>query len=494
VFLTITSTAPDATGLGHLLHKHPERVQRFDVSVGAAMVFYPEATDERCTVALMVDVDPIGLVRRGRSGGEPFALAHYVNDRPYAASSMLAVAIGQVFRTALRGECASRPELAASALPLKVHVPSAPCRGDADLVARLFEPLGWAVDAVSLPLDPALPHFGDSRYVDLTLTGNVRLADALAHLYVLLPVLDGSKHYWVGDDEVDKVVRRGGAWLQGHPERDFVLRRYLAHRRSLVADATERLAALDDSLAFDATPSALPDVDSIDSDSAGNSFSAGIVELPPVRLAEHRIAAVLAALQEIKAAHVVDLGCGSGSLLARLLGDAAYARVVGVDVSARELAWAARRLHVDRMSERQASRLSLLLGSVTYRDSRIVGADAIVLMEVIEHLDPDRLPSLERSVFGHARPGAVIVTTPNSEFNVRYPNLAAGALRHPDHRFEWTHAEFGAWASRVATAYGYAVSFRPVGDVDPDLGPSTQLALFTRGDTVARNRAAEVTG
>ncbi|HOV00737.1 MAG TPA: 3' terminal RNA ribose 2'-O-methyltransferase Hen1, partial [Dermatophilaceae bacterium] len=210
MFLTITSTAPDATGLGHLLHKHPERVQRFDVSVGAAMVFYPEATDERCTVALMVDVDPIGLVRRGRSGGEPFALAHYVNDRPYAASSMLAVAIGQVFRTALRGECASRPELAASALPLKVHVPSAPCRGDADLVARLFEPLGWAVDAVSLPLDPALPHFGDSRYVDLTLTGNVRLADALAHLYVLLPVLDGSKHYWVGDDEVDKVVRRGG--------------------------------------------------------------------------------------------------------------------------------------------------------------------------------------------------------------------------------------------------------------------------------------------
>ena len=115
-------------------------------------------------------------------------------------------------------------------------------------------------------------------------------------------------------------------------------------------------------------------------------------------------------------------------------------------------------------------------------------------MEVIEHLDPDRLPSLERSVFGHARPGAVIVTTPNSEFNVRYPNLAAGALRHPDHRFEWTRAEFGAWASRVATAYGYAVSFRPVGDVDPDLGPSTQLALFTRGDTVARNRAAEVTG
>ena len=202
------------------VHKHPERVQRFDVSVGAAMVFYPEATDERCTVALMVDVDPIGLVRRGRSGGEPFALAHYVNDRPYAASSMLAVAIGQVFRTALRGECASRPELAASALPLKVHVPSVPCRGDADLVARLFEPLGWAVDAVSLPLDPALPHFGDSRYVDLTLTGNVRLADALAHLYVLLPVLDGSKHYWVGDDEVDKVVRRcrGPRWRAG--ERD----------------------------------------------------------------------------------------------------------------------------------------------------------------------------------------------------------------------------------------------------------------------------------
>ena len=501
VFFTMTSTSSPAGDLGFLLHKHPGRVQHFDVSVGTATVFDPEVTDERCTAALVLDIDPVGLVRRSHSGSDAFALGQYVNDRPYAASSMLAVAIAQVFRTALRGECAARPELAATALPLALAIPSVPCRGGAELAERLFAPLGWHVDAQPLPLDPALPQWGDSRYVDLRLTGTMRVADALAHLYVLLPVLDGAKHYWVGEDEVDKVVRRGGAWLQAHPEREFILRRYLAHRRAFVADATERLAALDDSAPADSVDSDVEcDVEGSDDSEvpddgdptdalagAGAAVSPGAAT--PLR--EHRIAAVLDALREVGAGHVVDLGCGSGSLLARLLGDAAYRKVVGVDVSARELAWAARRLHVDRMSERQASRLTLLQGSAIYRDERIAGADAVVLMEVIEHVDLDRLPSLERAVFGAAHPGAVVVTTPNSEFNVRFPTLASGRMRHPDHRFEWTRAEFAAWSTRVAAAYGYAVSVRPVGEADPVVGSPTQLALFTRADRGALQRAGE---
>ncbi|HRW20237.1 MAG TPA: 3' terminal RNA ribose 2'-O-methyltransferase Hen1 [Dermatophilaceae bacterium] len=477
MFLAVTSTAPQATDLGFLLHKHPDRVQRFDVSVGAAYVFYPEASDERCTAALLLEVDPVGLVRGRRLTGSAAGLADYVNDRPYAASSMLAVALGQVFRTALRGTCALRPDLEGRVLPLEVHVPSVPCRGGADLVRRLFEPLGWQVAADVLPLDPTVPEWGDSRYVDVRLVGEHTLADALTHLYVLLPVLDGAKHYWVSSDEVDKLVRRARSWLQCHPERDLILRRYLAHKRAFVADATDRLAALDDSFPeVDAELSLDPGASDVD------AASGEVVEAveTPLPLVVHRRAAVLQALRDVGAARVVDLGCGAGALLGPLLADPAYTEIVGVDVSPTELERAARRLKVNRMSERRSARLRLLQGSATYRDDRLVGYDAIVLMEVIEHLDLDRLPDLERCVFGHARPGAVVVTTPNAEFNVRYETLPAGAMRHPDHRFEWTRGKLESWARAVAAAYGYAVSFRTVGDIDADLGSSTQLALFTR--------------
>jgi 3' terminal RNA ribose 2'-O-methyltransferase Hen1 len=194
VFLTITSTAAPATDLGFLLHKHPGRVSSFSVSVGQAHVFYPEATDARCTVALLLEVDPIGLVRGKRfGGGDAFSLAQYVNDRPYAASSMLAVALGRVFRTAMTGRCDARPELVGQRLPLTLHVPALPARGGVEVVERLFAPLGWTVEAEPIALDPTIASWGDSRYVDLRLTGECTLAAALNHLYVLLPVLDDAK-------------------------------------------------------------------------------------------------------------------------------------------------------------------------------------------------------------------------------------------------------------------------------------------------------------
>jgi 3' terminal RNA ribose 2'-O-methyltransferase Hen1 len=464
VLLTITSTAPDATDLGYLLHKHPDRVQRFDLPVGHAQVFYPEATAERCTVALLLEVDPIGLVRGRRFGGDGFALGQYVNDRPYAASSMLAVALGRVFTTALKGRCESRPDLAATALPLSIRVPAAPSQEGAELVERLFGPLGWDVAARTTPLDPRRLGWGDAPYVDLELRGTHRLAEALSHLYVLLPVLDGAKHYWVGADEVDKLVRSGGAWLGAHPERDLITRRYLAHQRTFVSDAVERLAALDDSAgpSSDVGP---PDADATES---------------PRPLALLRRRSVLDALRRVGARRVVDLGCGEGVLLRDLLTDPAFIEILGVDVSARELVKAAKRLDLDRLSDSQRARIAFRQSSATYRDASLEGWDAIVLMEVVEHLDPDRLPALERSVFRDARPGAVVVTTPNADYNPLYPSLPAGAMRHPDHRFEWSRAEFAAWAERVGYSFGYAAELASVGDVDPQRGGPTQLALFTR--------------
>jgi 3' terminal RNA ribose 2'-O-methyltransferase Hen1 len=468
VLLTISTTHEPATDLGYLLHKHPGRVQSFTQSVGTAHVFYPECADGRCTAALLLEVDPVGLVR-GRQGpsGDGFALGQYVNDRPYAASSMLAMAVKDVFRTALTGRCDARPGLAAAPIPLDVHVPAVPCRDGADLLRRLFEPLGWQVAASSIPLDPAIPGWGDSRYLDVRLTGQVRLADALNHLYVLLPVLDDAKHYWVSNDEVDKLIRAGGGWLSTHPEKALITRRYLAHRRELTQSALARLAEVDDS-----------EVEQFD-----NALDGAVVldtQERPVPLAEQRRGAVLAAVRASGARRVGDFGCGEGALVRDLLAERGIEQVVATDVSARALQIAARRLRLEKMTEQQRDRLEIFQSALTYRDERLAGLDAAVLMEVIEHVDPPRLDALERAVFGHAAPATVIVTTPNAEYNVRFDTLPAGTMRHRDHRFEWTRREFGSWAERVAVAYGYTVGYLPFGADDPEVGPATQMAVFSK--------------
>lgn len=477
VLLTLSTTTPPATDLGYLLHKHPERVQSFPSSVGLAHVFYPEATEERCTVALFVEVDAVGLARGRRHGGQGHSLAQYVNDRPYAASSFLSVAMSRAFRTAMAGRCDARPELAGAPLALEIRLPSLSSTGGEALIREMFEPLGWAVSARNEPLDPEIPRWGQSPFFDVTLTATMPLDHALSHLAVLLPCLDGGKHYWVTDDEVDKLVRAGGSWLARHPRRDTIVRRSLAHQRDLVLSAVGRLAQLED-----AAPEAL--------DNAVPTNAEGAVELPadeligPESPAQQRIEAVLVALRAADVHRVVDMGCGEGGLLRRLVADPTYTEVVGADVSSRALDLATRRLGLERMPDSQRARLRLLQASLMYGDQRLVGFDAMVLQEVVEHVDQDRLPSLERNVFAVARPRVVVVTTPNRDYNVRFATLPTGSMRHSDHRFEWSRVEFGEWTSRTARQHGYVVEVQPVGAVDDEVGSPTQLAVFTRaGET-----------
>ncbi|MEO3885663.1 3' terminal RNA ribose 2'-O-methyltransferase Hen1 [Nonomuraea sp. B5E05] len=485
MLLTITTTARPATDLGFLLHKHPERVQEFGQSFGTATVFYPEAGDERCTAALVLEVDPIALVRSRGKGSPDFSLSQYVNDRPYAASSLLAVALADVFRTARAGRCRARPELPGTPLPLELRLPALPCRGGPGLARRLFEPLGWEVAAQPIVLDDGFPEWGESRYVRLTLSGSARLADALNHLYVLLPVLDDGKHYWIAPDEVDKLIRAGEGWLHGHPERGLITRRYLGRRSKLARTALARLAELGDETeeqlepaVEEDAPADEPDAQEVAVRDAEAREGAGGGAPKGRSLSVRRREAVLAKLEQLGAASVIDLGCGQGELVGALLARPRFARVGGMDVSSMALTIAARKLRLDRMPDNRRARLTLFQGALTYTDKRLSGYDAAVLMEVIEHVDPPRLAALERVVFAHARPGHVLVTTPNIEHNVRYEFLTG--LRHPDHRFEWTRAEFAAWATRVAGQYGYQVAFEPVGDDDPEVGPPTQMGVFTR--------------
>jgi 3' terminal RNA ribose 2'-O-methyltransferase Hen1 len=452
MLLTLTTTHQPATDLGFLLHKHPQRHQSVELPFGTAHVFYPEADAARCTAALLLDVDPVALVR-GRPGGAGGMLDQYVNDRPYAASSLLSVALRRAYGTALAGNCEQRPGLAEAAIPLRARLMPLRCRGGLGLAQALFEPLGYAVEATRI---------GDGAWWDVTLAAETVLSRLLTHLYVLIPVLDDEKHYWVGEDEIEKLLRHGEGWLAQHPARELIARRYLRHQGRLARAALVRLAAAEETAPEPA-----------------EAAEAAEAPAPARRLNDERLERVVALLKAAGARSVLDLGCGSGKLLALLLRERQFERIVGVDLASRELAIAAERLHLAEMSEAQRRRIELRQGALTYRDRRLAGFDAAALVEVVEHVDPARLGALADAVFGVARPRLVVLTTPNAEHNARYPDLAAGALRHADHRFEWTRDEFRAWAGRVAAEFGYDLAFEGIGEADPELGPPTQMGLFT---------------
>ena len=474
MLLTISTTYSPATDLGYLLHKHPERIQSFDLTFGQAHIFYPEARDERCTAALLLDVDAVGLTRRphGRFG-ENFALAPYVSDRPYVASSFLSVAIAQVFSSALSGKSKERPQLVETAIPLEVKLSILPCRGGEQLLRKLFEPLGYKISAERHTLDAQFPDWGESRYFTVTLQNTCRLSELLTHLYVLIPVLDDEKHYWVDDAEIEKLLKHGKNWLAAHPEQESIVRRYLKNLRLLTHQALAQLCETDPQQTEE----------TIQAEKKAQVEARNVIP----GLNEVRLQTVAEVLKQCGAKRVLDLGCGEGKLLRKLLREKQFEEIVGMDVSHRALKIAQERLQYARLPEKQKERLRLFQGSLNYRDNRLVGYDAAAVIEVIEHFDPPRLAAFERVLFEFTCPRTVVLTTPNIEYNVKFENLQADTFRHKDHRFEWTRDEFHSWATRISKRFGYAAVFHPIGPTTEDVGSPTQMAVFTREDRAAES-------
>jgi 3' terminal RNA ribose 2'-O-methyltransferase Hen1 len=473
--LTLTCTGEHAPDFGFLIFKHPDSVFVRELSLGRVIVFYPENTPTRVTAAMLVEVDAIGLVR-GRSA----TLEEYVNDRPYALSSLTSVAMNTAFGTALAGRSKERPQLVNKPLPLEAHLSAVHSRGGPELIRKIFAPLGYEMEIT--PVAPAItiPFAARSPIYSVRLRGNVTVHDLLSHLYVLIPVLDDAKHYFVAADEVKKLVEHGGTWLENHPAKNLITRRYLAYQHSLVREALSQLK-----------------VETEVDERAAQAEEERLEEeaTPGMNLHEQRHQAVLAALRAPlrsgQVQRVADLGCGEGKFLQVLLAEKQFREIAGVDVSAVALKYAVRRLHYDRLSDTQRERLKLWHGSLLYRDKRLEGFDAATLIEVIEHIPPERLDLLRRVLFASLRPTRLIITTPNREFNVHFAGMKEGQLRHRDHRFEWTRTEFESWCREAAAQLGYEVKFAGIGPEMPNTGALTQMAVFEKseaGESEVRGR------
>ncbi len=473
MLLTITYTGKQTQNLGYLLHKNPYRAQSFDLSFGHANVFYPEVSDEKTTAALLLDINPIDLAR-GKLGTRDGGLFDYVNDRPYVSSSFMSTALSRVFNTAMSGKCDKNQELADTPINLTACIHMLPCRGTEELPKEIFEPLGYTVETRTSILDEKFPEWGDSAYIDLTISGTVTLSGLLNHLYVLIPVFDKQKHYYVSEDEIEKLMKHGEGWLAGHPARNKIVNRYFNMRRSFAHRAIDRL--------IESEP-----VDAEDLDENAEEIEAETEAAVPNEIKEKRISlntrrleAVKNAVIESGASSVIDLGCGECKLTSMLLEDKQIKRICAADVAVRALEKAKQNLRYDRMPPYKKDKLTLMQASLTYKDPRFSGYDAACIVEVIEHLDPLRIPAFERVVFEFAVPNTVVVTTPNKEYNTHYEWLSEGNLRHNDHRFEWSRDEFAKWTDHICETFGYTVERNEIGDVDEEYGAPTQMGVFRK--------------
>lgn len=460
MLVQITTTHQPATDLGFLLHKHPEKFQSVELSHGKAHIFYPEATEQKATAALLVDIDPINMVRSARKlSGKGFALGNYVNDRPYVSSSFMSVALAKAFSTAMNGTCTGKPELANQKIPLEVQISvvSAP-KGGEMLIRKLFEPLGYQLEIERHTLDEKFPDWGESKYYSLVLKNNLAIKELLSHLYVLLPVLDNDKHYYVSQNEIDKLIDKGKDWLESHPEKEQIVKRYLINLGSLSKQAMNRLVSEESNIETDEIPNELKE--------------------KKQNLHEQRLQMAFEKLKQSGAERVLDLGCGEGKLIKLLLKEKQFKEIVGIDISFNELKKAKDRLRWEQMSISQKERITLFQGALTYRDKRLDGYDAAALVEVIEHMDENRLHSFERVLFEFSRPKTIVLTTPNKEYNAVFENMNVEQMRHDDHRFEWTRAEFENWANRIAKDHHYSVAFFPIGEMHESFGAPSQMAVF----------------
>jgi 3' terminal RNA ribose 2'-O-methyltransferase Hen1 len=442
--LSLTVRGSGADVVSYLIAKNPNNPYERDEKGFKVRLVYPIFTTEEVQFVIYVKPDPIDLVR---NSSDLYDITHYINDREFAVSSLFITTIRKALGTALNGKPDEEyqqwvghefdMELAFGPVATDLH--------DKE-IADLFEPIGYKVEierGVS-----SIREKSSARYI--TLSGRQSVQNALKHVSILIPVIDNYKHYFLDEREIEKLDRYGEGWLEDHPLKQMIVKRAL------------RFNALISQSKFYEKKQRNSDYD----------------ESKKVRLNDLRYEAILNLIKLLPHKEsIVDLGAGEGRLSVQLGFVEGIKEILSIEPSNKSRIRAIERFEQVNVKEGYVEPQSLP-GSLYYFDSRLQNKDVIVLCEVIEHIEEDRLPKIFDMILSDYRPKTLIVTTPNQEYNVLYE--LNDEMRHDDHRFEWTRAQFAQNVETWTEKYPYEVSIQGIGEEHDVYGHPTQMAIFRR--------------
>lgn len=446
MLLTINCEGPDAMDLSWLLHKRPNRFQAFNLGYGKAFVFFTEYSQNSCTACLLLEIMPDALNDLCKSKDGEF---QYVNSRQYLSSSLLAGAIGKAYSSAIKGTCQDKPDLVGKKHGFKVRINNFSCRLNPIFIDRIFSPLGYQIEWRNIQIND---EYCTGGFIcgDLQLSIDATLQEILSHLYILLPVFDRQTHFWLDESQLQKFIRHCQGWLGRHPEKRLIINEYFGPVSELKYRLMKHFGVIRPLADKSRTP----------------TFN------------QMRRSAISDVIAASGAKTIIDLGCGDGSFVFSLHGQNRYEKLAGMDASAQNIENARKKFDSPFFHRRKSP--EFFIGSITYRDKRISGYDAVILSEVIEHFEPERMDGVMRNILGEARPKLFVMTTPNKAYNQEFPFLEAGEFRHPDHRHEFGEDEFISFCEKYAAVFGYDLEISHVGVELSRIGSPTFMGIFKK--------------
>jgi 3' terminal RNA ribose 2'-O-methyltransferase Hen1 len=443
--LTIQASGDNVQAISYLLAKNPNNLYERNHKGHLVRLFYSKFTETELEVTIFVTPDPIEMVKNNSNS---YDITHYINDREFAVSSIFCSFIRSALGTALNGQ-PKEEHLKWVNHPFSFNFEFGPVVSSLsdEKLMNLFEPIGYEVTINRPEIEYSFPIKTKSSARYLSIKGMKTLQEGLRHLFVLIPVIDNYKHYFIDEKEIEKLERYGEGWLEQHPLRDLIYRQALRFKEiySLVENSSKDEKKVE--------------------------------PVKKVRLNELRYEKIVNAVSQMKPRSVVDFGSGEGKLSVQLGFVEGITEILAVEPSESASLKALERFNKVKNKEKFVIP-ELLWGSLFYYDERLKDKDVIILCEVIEHIDETRLPKAMDTLLHDYQPGALIITTPNREYNELYD--MEEHLRHNDHRFEWTRAEFRQWCTERNYSNDYELLFDGIGEEHPSHGFPTQMCIFKR--------------
>lgn len=482
MYLTIKATGEHASMISHLLAKNPHNLYDRTEKGARVRLVYTSFQPQDTEAMLFVTPDPIELVK-----GTPdhYDITQYINDRELAVSSLFCSYIRPALGTALNGKPKAdyidwvdyRFTLQMTFGPVASDLPD-------HVIESLFQPLGYEVQIERGEIDYSFDLKNRSTVRHIQISGQQTLQQMLRQLYILIPVLDNYKHYYINEDEIERLRRYGEGWLSTHPQHDLMIKRSLRFA-PLVKEYEQQVAkessidALSTEISTNSIQSNKEQAQSTEQQLERINTIETETETPVVRLNELRYRAIVEQVSLLpQRKQVIDFGAGEGKLSVRL------GQIEGVEqVWAVEPSMQSQLRAIDRFAKLEGRTDDVIpvitIGSLFYRDERWVDQDVIILCEVIEHINEVRLPQVIHTLFTDYRPQTLIMTTPNREYNEVY-QMDADEIRHTDHRFEWTRAELEQYCTQWIQNRPYTFTISGIGDKHEQHGQPTQMVVFRR--------------